>query len=65
VLYPRKAEQDSIEGTVRGYFVMDTSGSLNDIQLVKRRDLGCNEEVFRMGAVRSTRSEIKMDKQIA
>ncbi|MEO9482964.1 MAG: TonB family protein [Ekhidna sp.] len=48
IKYPRAAQQIGIEGRVYLKFVIDTDGSITDIELVKGIGAGCDEEAIRV-----------------
>lgn len=46
--YPTQARRMGIEGTVTVVFVVNTDGSLQDIEILRGLDGGCNEEAIRV-----------------
>ncbi|MCH7415147.1 energy transducer TonB [Belliella sp. R4-6] len=46
--YPTPARRMGIEGTVTVVFVVNTDGSLQDIEILRGLDGGCNEEAIRV-----------------
>ncbi|MFD2037647.1 energy transducer TonB [Belliella marina] len=46
--YPTQARRMGIEGTVTLVFVVNTDGSLQDIEILRGLDGGCNEEAIRV-----------------
>ncbi len=46
--YPTKARRMGIEGTVYVAFVIETDGSITDVQVIRGIEGGCNEEAIRV-----------------
>lgn len=48
IIYPKKARENGIQGTVYVTFVIDTDGSISEVNILKGIGGGCDEEVIRL-----------------
>jgi periplasmic protein TonB len=48
LVYPAKAQKDSVQGTVFVRFVVETNGILSNIKIAKSLSKECDEEVIRV-----------------
>jgi TonB family protein len=46
--YPQVAKEEGIQGTVYCRFIVDTSGQMKDIRIIKGLPGGCSQEILRV-----------------